>query len=471
MGVKLDWDIEAEKGKHKEHREDSVERSARRRGFFRLIMIVLIFVACSAIAVYFIFQRWERVNTRIEDNLAETVKSEVASLRIGDFEGFMNIQRSATEDWLITQRETYENYQQLKTTSDIVLSGQVVDVEVDGQRGRVQVQEIIDGIPYLQTWFYWRFPKVQNENGEVVDDGGWHHVPPDYTFWGETNKIEDERFLIRYQGVDEKIAQAIADELERWLNDACSFLDCISLPPITVDILSQSVTDIQWAHSDPNAWQLLLPSPYIARAREDMPFDPQMRFITANLFADRLVDLASNNVSVNYPSDAFYLRSAIVNWLTGRFAQVNTEAYLITSLNNNNGINAIPSLLSQLQTGSNLQVLNSVTGTASLAEADLDWRDFVLWRLNTEDDLIRRGEEFAWTQLYDFRDPNLQTVAWSRYNNNFTADERNILEVNRVFASDGTPQLVARVQVIRGFESGEEIVVFSFFNGTWLRVN
>jgi hypothetical protein len=91
--------------------------------------------------------------------------------------------------------------------------------------------------------------------------------------------------------------------------------------------------------------------------------------------------------------------------------------------------------------------------------------------LNTEDDLILRGEETAWTQLYDFRDPNLQSVAWSRYNNTFVADERSVLEVNKVLASDGTPQLVARVQVTRGLESGEEIVVFSFFNGTWLRVN
>jgi hypothetical protein len=458
MGVKLDWDIEAEKGKRKEHKEDFKERSARYLGLFRLLMIILFFLAILGGAAYAIIQRLEQVNSRIEQILSETVQAEIASLRVGDFDGFINIQRSASEDWLISQRQIYEDYQQLKSSSNIILSGQVISLEVDGQRGRIQVQEIIDGVPYLQTWFYWRYEE------------GWYHVPPDYTFWGEASRIESQYFVIRYQTVDELLAQSVANELESWLNDACSFFACNNLPPITIDILPQALAEIQWAENEQNIWQLIIPSPYLARAREDMPFDRQMQIDAATLLANRLLDFASNNVSVTYPSDAFYLRSGIVTWLVGRFVQINTESYLITSLSSNYNTNTISSLLAELQSTSTLEILNTVTAVP-FTDANLDWRDFVLWRLNTEDELIQSGDEATWAQLYDFRDENLLSIARSRYNNNFTANERFVLEVNRVLASDGTVQLVARVQVTRGFESGEEIVVFSYFNGTWLRVN
>jgi hypothetical protein len=470
MGVKLDWDIEAEKGKHKEHQEDFKERGARYFAFFRLVMVVLIFFGVLSGIVYLILQRLEQVNSRIEQNLTETVQAEVASLRVGDFNGYMAIQRSAAEDWLVTQRETFEYYQQLKTTSNIILSAKIHSVEVDGQRGRVQVQEIIDGIPYLQTWFYWRFPIVKDEQNKVIDEGGWHHVPPDYTFWGQSAQIKRNGFFIRYQKLDEPVAQAVADELERWLGDACSFLACSNLPPLAVDIMNQRLTSPQWVYTDPGLWQLAIPSPYVGRAREDIAFDRQIQIDAATLFAIRLLDFNSLDVSASDSSDAFYLRSAIVTWLVGRFAQVNTESYLITSLDNNYGLNAIPVLLTTLQASSTMDILNTVTGT-SIADPNLDWRDFILWRLNTEDELIRARHELAWTQLYDFSDPNLRPVAQSRYNNSFVADERTILEVNRVTAPDGPAQLVARVQVIRGFEIGEEIVVFKLFNGTWLRVN
>lgn len=459
MGVKLDWDIEAEKGKHKEHREDFKERSKRYLAFFRLLVILLIFFAILSGIAYAVLQRWNQVNSHIEQILTETVQAEVAALRLGDFDGFINVQRSATEDWLITQREAFNHYQDLKSTSNITLTGQVVAVEVDGQRGRVQVQEIIDGVPYLQTWFYWRY------------EDGWHHVPPDYTFWGEGSEVENARFLIRYHQVDQIPARSLSDYLDTWLNDACSFFDCSELPPIVVDFVPQPLPEIQWSQNDQSIWQLVIPSPYISRARQDMPFDIQMQIDTATLLANRLVDFASSDLSVTFPSDAYYLRSAIVAWLTGRFVQIDTESYLITSLSNNYGANTVPALLRTLQTTSKVEIIATVTGTASIGDASLDWRDFVLWRLNIEDDFIARGDEANWVQLYDFTDENLRSVAYSRYNNNFTASERTVVDVSRTSTSAGRPQLVARVQVTRGFESGEEIVLFELINGTWLRTN
>src|SRR5690606_7274368 len=116
--------------------------------------------------VYLVLQRWEQVNQQLEQLLSDTVQAEVTAIRLGDLTAFEERQRSATGDWANTQRQLFDDYQTLKTTSNIVLSGHVVDAEIDGQRGRVQVEEIIDGVPYIQTWFYWRY------------EDGWFHVPP-----------------------------------------------------------------------------------------------------------------------------------------------------------------------------------------------------------------------------------------------------------------------------------------------------
>lgn len=57
MGVKLDWDIEAEKGKNKEHREDPIQRNARRFGVFKLFLVVAIFALILGGIAYLVYQR------------------------------------------------------------------------------------------------------------------------------------------------------------------------------------------------------------------------------------------------------------------------------------------------------------------------------------------------------------------------------------------------------------------------------
>lgn len=52
MGVKLDWDIEAERGKKKEHREDKQQRGARYRAVFRLFLTIAIFSCILGGGVY-----------------------------------------------------------------------------------------------------------------------------------------------------------------------------------------------------------------------------------------------------------------------------------------------------------------------------------------------------------------------------------------------------------------------------------
>lgn len=465
MGVKLDWDIEAEKGKLKEHKEDSKQRSTRYLGVFRLFLTVVIFAAILGGIVYLLSKRWEQVNQQIELLLTDTVQAEVAALRLGDLTAFEARQRSATADWVITQRQTFDTYQSLKQTSTVVLSGRIISTEVDGQRARVQIEEIIDGVPYVQTWFYWRYEP------EGDNDGGWYHVPPDFTFWGDSAEIDSERYTIRYRDLDTETANLLDSELNRWLDDTCNYFDCATLPFITVDIVPIPSADVQWQGTQEGSWQLIVPSPYTDRARADTPLNIELRIEIASLLAQNLIVHTSNNITPIYASDANYLQQAMTAWLVGRFVQLNSESYLIDSLVNTYGVEVPGTIQRNLQATSDISLIASAAGVSSVADLTVDWRDFVLWRLELEDDLIERGELSTWNTLYDFTDPAVQSAAQQRYQNNFTASSRTVLETSISTSATGTPQLIAQVSVTRGFETGEEIIVFNLINGNWLRAN
>lgn len=459
MGVKLDWDIEAEKGKRKEHREDKNQRKRRYRGVFRLFLTVAVFAMILGGIVYLVFQRWEQVTQFTEQLLVDTIQAEVASLRGGDIDAFEARQRSATADWVTSQREVYADYQSLKVNSDVVLSGQVLDIELSGQRARVQVEEIIDGIPYVQTWFYWRYEE------------GWFHVPPDYTFWGESNEISADSYVIRYADVDEITATQVETALDRWLIDTCSVFDCATIPLITVDILPAPNASVRWADNEQNAWQMVIPSPYTERARADIPFDGQLQVDTATLLAQRIVSQASNNVQPVPNTDASYLQETITTWLVGRFVQVNPQTYFIQSLADTYGTASIPQILQNLQATSNLSLVASVAGVANVSDLAVDWRDFVLWQLTLEDQLMLSDDEGAWASLYDFSDMSVRDSAYGRYNADFIANSRSVVSASVTTSQSGIPQLVALVDVTRGFDAGQETIIFNLINGNWLRAN
>ena len=472
MGVKLDWDIEAEKGKKKEHREDKQQRGARYLGVFRLVLTVAIFASILGGIVYLVFQRLEQVNQQIEQLLSDTVQAEVAALRVGDLTAFEALQRSAREDWAGSQREVFNNYQALKIDSNVVLTGRILDVEVDGQRGRVQVEEIIDGVPYVQTWYYWNYSRIPGCD-DTADDcrTGWLHTIPDTAFRGASATIENDDYIIRYNEIDAEVATQIDESLSRWLADTCRYVDCDLLPLITLDIVVAPGSSIRPADNEENAWQFIVPSPYTGRARADMPFDTTLQLEMASLVSERLLGQVTNNVDPVFASDAWFLRESILAWMTGRFVQLNPETHLIQSLVDNHGVDTLTALLQNLQATSSMSILATVTGNSSVADMSLDWRDYVLWKLELEDDLIETQNEPVWTSLYDFTDPLVRDAAYQRYLNNFVATNRTVLSARIETVNLATPQLVAEVNVTRGFESGQEIIVFNLINGNWLRAN
>ncbi|MBZ0300887.1 MAG: hypothetical protein K8J31_14150 [Anaerolineae bacterium] len=456
MGLRLDWEIESEQQVVRQATgEDPETRRQRRRRRFLILLIPLILLAIIGVVVGAVALRLREVDAEVEKVLVDTVDAEIATLRIGDEQAFMNFQRSASDAWQETQSQAFDAYQTLKLDSSIQLTGQIIDTVVDGSRARVQVQEIIDGTPYIRTWFYWRY------------EDGWRHVPPDYTFWGEGQRRESGTVTVYYQAVDDSLARITAETVANWLQTGCDSLGCETVPTLRVQIVADPGFKTDWSPDDP--WLLRMRSPYTQLARMDAPFDFSLQFEVANLVAERLVSVASNDLQPVYPADVFYLRSSIVSWLVGRFVSINTNAFLIGSLAQHYGEAAVGLLLQALEPESDASVLNGVTGAATLAEANLDWRDFLTWRLALEDELIQRGDEGSFLALYDTRDETVRALAYDRYNRGTLAGSRVVVSVTPETTPAGFRQLRAQAQI--GSTEQSDAVVFRLMNEHWLRAN
>jgi hypothetical protein len=449
MGIRLDWEIEAEQ-EHHQHTEDPETRGKRWRARLRFLLVLFVMLAVIGGAVGVFVVRLRQVEGQIEQLLRDTVTAEVAALRIGDRAAFLAMQRSATEDWTRQQDANFAKYQVLKQTQDLNLSGRIIDVKVDGTRARVRVEEIISGVPYGRVWFYWRY------------EDGWRHVPPDYTFWGDARTANAESVLVHYAEVDEAVAEALAGDVSDWLRSGCSALGCGSLSRLTVEIVPNPAQEIDWLPTD--AWTLQVPSPSVNGARLDMPFDTDMQIRVASLLAERLV----GDFTPSYPADAYYLRQAIISWLVMRFAQVQTNSFLIKSLADNYGESAVGRLLHAMQPDSSVSIISSVTGTA-LDAATLDWRDFLTWRLVVENDLIAQQLQEHYLLLYDTTDASVRDQAYLRYGAGATPDDERRVVISAISERDGnnTPQLRAVVRV----NDQEEEVTFRLVDGVWKRAS
>jgi hypothetical protein len=256
MGVKLDWEIENEEAAYNNLGEQARFKRQRHANRTRTLLAVFIVAALIIGVVAAIMGRLWYVDFEIERQLVETVTAEVAALRIGDIAGYLYIQRSESEAWVLGQTDQFWQYQQLKQDHDVQLTGQVLDVIVDENRGRALVEEIIDGQRYQRLWFYWRY------------EDGWRHVPMDSTFWGDAQQAEGAAgtLLVEYYDLDANLAAALIPGLERLWEGGCRWLGCTTPPePLTVRIMPDPAVGISWSPDDSNV--LRIPSPLTGRAR------------------------------------------------------------------------------------------------------------------------------------------------------------------------------------------------------------
>jgi hypothetical protein len=455
MGIRLDWEVEAEQSKVQRAGEEPDAARRRRAGRIRFLVMVLIFLGLIGSAFGFVYWRLQDIDQAIERSLRSTVETEITALRLGDFTAFATLQRSASDQWLQSQQQLFSEYQALKLRPNVQLTGQIVDLTIDRTRARVAVQEIIEGIPYTRVWFYWRY------------DDGWRHVPPDYTFWGETQTYSAGGVTVHYQAVDAQVGETVGARVTEWLNVSCAILQCPQTPLITIEIVPDETAEVGWLNAQ--NWTLQVPSPYVRRARSDMPFDLANQNAVASLLAEQLIQLRTGAVSFSAHTDAAYIRQSVVNWLVSRFTQTGTSAYLVDSLVVRHGDSAMSQLVTNLRPESTLDVVASASGLP-VEQSNLDWRDFVLWRLQLEAQLIDQRDDTLFLTLYDTRDAAVRDTAYQRFSAALPSPDWRITSVQVEGSGDGII-LRSVVSVGEGDAVTNAAVDFRWVNGTWLRIN
>lgn len=473
MGIKLDWQVESEQS-HLRATEDPDARRNRHRALRQLVLLLVTLAAIVALAVAAIIWRLDRVDSQYRQDLLDTVEVEVTALRLGDYASFIAVHRTSSDSFLLEQSQVFETYQDLKRANRVELTGEVVDVAIDDPRGRVVVEEIIDGVPQHVVWFYWYY-----ENGSADEQGGWRRVPDDLTFWGEERTIEAEAITVEYHALDEALAQALAPRLADWWARGCTVLGCNQVPPsVTVEIVAERPAALAWASYDP--WTLRLTSPLVERARADVPLPPDLELDIARAVAARLVRFAAGDLRPLPPSDAVWLQDELARWLTNALLygeNAPATAGFLEALVAAYGPGAPATVLDSLRLDSTVDsVIQAVTGVAmpllTVEQLNaLDWRGFFGWRLALEYDLLADANSgAAFLALYDLDNPYIAGLAEDRL-------------VNPSYAAEPVPQ-VTEVEVIRDAESqvyayagvndgsGEPAtVIWRLANGSWQRAN
>jgi hypothetical protein len=469
MGIQLDWEVEAERSIQQHIGEDPKARRKRRMGTLRLLFILAILACILGGIGFFVKDQIDRINERVETNLRDTVQAEITALRLGDWNAFAMIQRSASEDWLRIQRTQFEHYQTILFESNQTqLTGQILDVTIQDPRARVHVQEIIDGVPYTRVWFYWLYDAELDSEGRETRPGGWYHVPPDYTFWGNSQLYQGQYATVAYRDVDLAFGESVGQVLDNWTSQACEAFNCTNLPRIRVQVAPQDHQEIAWAPGEiTDEWVLLIASPYADRARTDMPFSPELRVEIAVHLAERLTSFQMNGqrmISV----DSTYLQQSVITWLVGRFVQVDTGAYFVESLAQHYGLPAVGALIRGLSPMATIRYVSDIT-QLPLDQSGLDWRDFFTWRLHQEQELWERSLLNEYLTLYDTREQSIQQDARLRFERGLNTKELVVSSVGLTSPTDeGYTQVLATVVAPDG---ATYQVVYRLVENVWLRAN
>ncbi len=486
MGIQLDWQIESEQ-QQRRATEDPSARQARRRQW-RLLLGTIIVVTCLVGVVGgLVFWRLQQYDQQLREALIDTVDAEIRALRVGDESAYMAIRRTSSHYWLGQQAELFAEYQSLKASGLLELTGEIVDLDIDQnterKRARVLLEERIGDQTYLVAWFYWYYES---------EPSGWRRLPPDTEYWGDAATLESDQARVEYFGLDEPLAKAIFNEVDKWWLRGCELLDCIiALPQLKIQITPRPAAPPEWDVS--NEWAILVASPlYDGRMNRDNPLSPELSQQLALLIAERLVDY-NLSPTANFDSplvahqtttyaDAMWLRSEFVSWLQGAFLGIEGSGFL-NSFARLYGDIAPPLLLRLMTVDTPLgTVLESVSGlnVASMPLdilSQIDWRAYFAFRLNFETRLLRGEFEVGdeqqliarYNTLYDETDANALAIADTN-RRNFDAQRPLFManSVNIVLDAFGRPQ--ATVEVVSYPELPSQYVVFRWDGFTWKRV-
>lgn len=453
--IRLEWNIESQRI-DRANGEDPLARRARRRTLLRFsILIAALLVLLAAIGAL-VQKRLLDVQAQMEQLLRDTVSAEVAALRIGDVFTYLNLQYGDNLEWRREQQATFRHYSDLKTRGNLILTGTVLDLEIDGQRARATVEEYVNGLPFAQVWFYLR------------EEDGWYHAPTDYGFWGEARKTEAGATVVTYRAADQLFAEAISESIGRWWQQGCELLRCENLPDFRVSIVTDIAQDFVW--TDDSRLHLQVLSPYVGRARADLPFTFTLQQRIAETLAERLVDLQTHDLRVTYPHDVVYLRQSVIRFLADQFRGVYSGTTLLHSLVDAYGADALAKLVSLFAADSNMSILRQALAE-STEDAQIDWRDFVKWRLNVEAELLVQRDQRGWLSMYDTANESVQGLLYERFHDSQPSRVLDVVDQLIWQSPNSSPQLraTARVEVDTSVE--QQVILFNLIDDVWKRAS
>ncbi|NDJ86341.1 MAG: hypothetical protein GYB66_10675 [Chloroflexi bacterium] len=488
MGIQLDWQVESER--QRQHAtEDPEARRARqkRRRQMAVAVLSLAVVVCTVLGV--ILWRLQSVEDRLRQDLLDTVDAEVVALRIGDQTSYMEIRRIASDYWLDLQRQQFEEYQRLKDSGQLELTGNVLSVEmdIDEQRARVVVEERINGIPYEVAWFYWNYTDG--------DQSGWRRVPPDVSFWGDSRTANANNVRVQYEALDDQFAEALLAVVGRWWSEGCVWLNCQTpLPRLNIEIDPRTYADPAWDLYD--EWKLVVTSPlYNGRVRRDRQLDPTLEIFLAEMLAGRIVNHGLGPETSFNPlpysettayADTAWLREALESWLVGRFTGDETRgSAFISNVAAQYGDHVPGGLLAGLEPGARIgPIWQTATGLAisdlSVEQLNLmDWREYFAWRLGLEVRILSNALDLDPTQqriqhdaLYDETDPNA-LIAADAVRVSFIPGQGPYAVQMLNFSVDQGGGLLATVDYLTDANDPSTVntAVFRWIGTTWKRVS
>jgi hypothetical protein len=450
MSIRLDWKVESERVQNQG--EDPNTRRRRRLARARFFLVVGFLGALLFGGGALVVLRLSAVDDQIKQNLADTVLVETTALRIGDYLGYMELQRSASPNWLQIQGQRFTYYQNLKAANNVVLDGEVLDLAIDGPRGRVLLAETINGIAHQTVWFYWRY------------NDGWRHVPPDYTFWGLPAQKVSGQVTIQYNALDSGLATALAENVDRWWRTACEALACGETPPLLIEIVAEPSTQVAWRGDT-----LVVPSPLAAEER--VVIAPALSNALADEVARQMASATVSKLTGGYQaptaSDAAWLQQGITYWLaaqlTGR-GDPNSLAF-VQGIRTVYGVEGLRRILQALTVEPDVRALASALGDRVEA-LNLDWRVFFQWRLDVEKTLLSQGDQNAVINLWDAQNPNATTYLAARLANPI-APTPQVQSVTIVPGPDAVPQALVSA-VLEGLPI---TITFRLVDGSWRRAS
>jgi hypothetical protein len=473
MGIKLDWQVESEQTSLRAT-EDPEARRRRHRARVRLLLVIVVLAGTALSVIGAILWRLKSVDDQYRQDLLDTVEIEVTALRLGDYANFMALQRSASDAFLLEQSREFKEYQALKQVHRVDLTGDVRDVTIDGLRGRVVVEELIDGVPYHVVWYYWYY-----KDGGQNNQAGWRRVPDDLTFWGDEHKNTTNTTLVTYHDLDQELAQALAPLAENWWRRGCDLLQCANLPTLHIDIVAERPNAVEWSDSDP--WTLRVTSPLVGRMRADKPIPIDLQLGIINQLAQRLALHVANNTPPLIHADAAWLQQEAAAWLSLVLSEGDgTKPGFMGSLAGLYGPTAPGAMLRVSRPDSTLDaMLPAVTG-ASLAALSLDqlnaldWRSYFQWRLELEKRLLAQPDSSGmFLALYDLENLSTANEASNRLENPSYA-ALSAPQVGTVsIRQDENTYFYAYVETTRtdNNQSTSETIIWRLIGGTWKRVN